>query len=110
MSQPVILYLIAHLLYPRPLVGADLDQYYYKQAPVLWGLVVFGTVIGTIVIPLFRNEPLFLASNLSGIPMIIAGVTLAISQNRIVHSVIAPAVVIMLTLDIWLVNPAISSP
>ena len=109
-SQPVVLYLIAHLLYPRPVAGADLDQYYYEQAPVLWSLVVFGTIIGTFVLPLFRNEPLFLASNLSGIPMIVAGLTLAISRNRTVHSIIAPAIVLMLTLDIWLVNPAISSP
>ena len=104
----VVLYLIAHLLNPRPMAKADLRDYYYRQAPVLWGLVILGTIIGTFVEPLFSGDEIFELANISGIPMIAICVGLALSKKRAIHSVLAPLVIVLLVLDTWLVNPAIS--
>jgi len=105
----LILFLIAHMLFPRPAAGANLEDYYYKQSPVIWGLVVLGTLEGTFIIPFFEQEPIFHASNISGFPTIAACVALALSKNRRVHALLAPMVLALVLLDTWLVHPIISS-
>jgi hypothetical protein len=109
LAPPIILFLIAHLLYPTKAEGADLEAYYYRQAPLLWGLVVVGTLEGTFLQPLVSGEPIFHVANISGIPMVILCVVLAVSENRRVHSVLGPLIILMVLLDTILANPAIST-
>jgi len=105
----VILYLIAHLLNPRPMTNANLKEYYYRQAPILWGLAIGGTILGTFVKPLVIGDVVLQVANISGIPMMAICSVLIFSRNHRVHSVLAPLVIIILILDTWLVNPAISA-
>jgi len=105
----VMLFLIAHLLYPRPATDANLEDYYYKQAPILWGLVVLGTVVGTFSGTLLEQEPVFHVNNLSGFPVMAICIVLIISKNHRVHSVLAPLIMVLVILDTWLANPAISA-
>jgi hypothetical protein len=105
----LVLFLIAHMLFPRPAKDANLEDYYYKQSPVIWGLVVLGTVEGTFIMPLVEQEPVFHASNISGLPMVALCVALAVSKNRKLHAIVAPLVLALVLLDTWLVNPIISS-
>jgi hypothetical protein len=109
LSSSIFLFLIAHLLYPSPSENSELEGYYYRQAPLLWGLVVVGTLQGTFLRPLILRDPVFHLSNLSGIPMVAMCTVLAISKNSRVHSILAPLVLIMVMLDTILVNPAISA-
>ena len=109
LGPPVFLFLIANLLYPSSPEGADLEEYYYQQAPLLWGLVIAGTVLGTFLQPLMAGEPVFHPANLSGIPMIVICGILAISKNRRVHAVLGPIIILMVLLDTVLANPAISA-
>lgn len=109
LAPPVFLFLIAHLLYPRTPENADLEEYYYEQAPLLWGLVIAGTVLGTFLQPFVLGEPVFHPANISGIPMIVICSVLAVSTNRRVHSVLGPIIVLMVLLDTILANPAIST-
>jgi hypothetical protein len=108
LSSPVFLFLITNLLYPRNPEGSDLKEYYYRQAPLLWGLVVVSTVIGTFLRPLVEGDPVFEPANLSGIPMIIICTVLATSRNQKTHSILAPVILILVILDTILANPAIS--
>ena len=103
----IILYLIAHLLYPRPTLNADLREYYYRQAPVLWGLVFTGTLQGTVFQPIFEGEPFFQWANLSGFPTMLICVALAVSTRPILHSLLGPLVILLVLVDTWLVNPTI---
>ena len=109
LAPPVFLFLIANLLYPSSPEGADLEEYYYRQAPLLWGLVIAGTVLGTFLQPLIFGDPVFHPANLSGIPMIAICLVLAVSKNRRVHSVLGPVIILMVLLDTVLANPAISA-
>jgi len=108
LSSPVFLFLITNLLYPKDADGSDLQEYYYRQAPLLWGLVVVSTVIGTFLRPLVEGDPVFEPANLSGIPMIIICAILATSRNRKTHSILAPTILVLVILDTVLANPAIS--
>ena len=109
LAPPVFLFLIANLLYPSDPEGADLEEYYYRQAPLLWGLVIAGTVLGTFVQPLIFGEPVFHPANLSGIPMIAICLFLAVSKNRRAHLVLGPVIILMVLLDTVLANPAITT-
>jgi len=109
LAPPVFLFLIADLLYPRDPEGVDLEAYYYQQAPLLWTLVIAGTVLGTFLQPLVFGEPIFHPANLSGIPMIGICLVLTFSKNRRVHAVLGPIIILMVLLDTVLANPAIST-
>jgi hypothetical protein len=109
LAPPVLLFLIANLLYPSEPEGADLEAYYYRQAPLLWGLVILGTLEGTFLQPLIFGEPVFHVANISGIPMVAFCSVLAVSKSRLVHSIIGPIIVLMVLLDTILANPAISN-
>ena len=104
----VLLFLLAHLLYPRPTANSDLEAYYYEQAPVLWSLVLLGALVG-MAISILEGERMFELSNLSGLPMIAFCLALIASDNRRLHALIAPLLLILVVLDTWLANPTISA-
>lgn len=109
LAPPIFLFLIANLLYPTKAEGADLEEYYYRQSPLLWGLVIAGTLEGTFLQPVVFGDPVFHPANISGIPMVMLCAVLAASKSRRVHSVLAPIIILMVLLDTILANPAISS-
>lgn len=109
LAPPIFLFLIANLLYPRRLEGVDLEEYYYRQSPILWGLVIAGTLEGTFLQPLIFGEPVLHLSNISGIPMVALCSVLAVSKSRRLHSIIGPVIILMVLLDTILANPAIAA-
>lgn len=109
LANPIMLFLIANLLCPKHVEGVDLKEYYYRQSPILWGLVVVGTLSGTFLQPLVFGEPVFQLSNISGIPMVLICGLLATSKNPRLHSVLGPVIILMVLLDTILANPAISA-
>lgn len=109
LGPPILLFLIAKLLYPEQARGVDLEVYYFRQAPVLWGLVILGTLEGTFLQPLIFDEPILHPANLSGIPMVGLCAVLAVSKSRRVHWVIGPIIIVMVLLDTILATPAIAS-
>ncbi len=108
LASPVFLYLIAHLLFPNPAKNADLESYYYRQASLLWGLVVAGTIVGTFIRPWAWGHPVFHMANFSGIPTILICFSLMSTKNPRVHSALAPLIILILILDTLLAGSAIS--
>ena len=109
LATPILLFLIAHLLFPTQAEGADLEEYYYSQAPLLWGLVITGTLAGTFLEPVISGYPVFHPANLSGIPMVAFCFFLAVSKNRRAHGVLVPIIILIVLLDTILATPAIST-
>lgn len=109
LAPPIFLFLIANLLYPKQAKRVDLEEYYFRQAPILWGLVIAGTLEGTFLQPLVFDEPILHPTNISGIPMVALCLVLAVSKSRRVHSAIAPLIMLMVLLDTILANPAIAA-
>ena len=107
LATPILLFLIAHLLFPTQAQGADLEEYYYRQASLLWILVILGTLEGTFLEPLMFGYPVFHPANLSGIPLVVFSLVLAVSKNRRFHAVLVPVIIIMVLLDTILATPVI---
>ena len=87
--------------FARSETEADLEDYYYKQSPIIWGLIVLGTLEGTFIIPLIEQEPILHMANVSSLPTTTFCVTLAASKNRLVHAILAPIVLALILLDTW---------
>jgi hypothetical protein len=96
---PIMVFLIAHLLYPESGSGADLREYYFEQHALLWGLVVLGTVIGTFVRPPAFGDRIFELDNASGLVIIPLGLGLASTRSERFHAIAAPAILIVVLLD-----------
>jgi hypothetical protein len=109
LATPIFLFLIAHLLFPAETEGVDLEDYYYRQTRLLWGLVIAAIVAGTFVRPLVFGYSVLHPANLSGIPMLALGFVLALSRSRRVHAILVPLVLIAVLLDTVLANPALST-
>lgn len=109
LAPPILLFLIAHLLFPAEAENADLEDYYYSQSPLLWGLVLGVVVAGTFLPPAVFGYSLFHPANLSGIPMVGFGLILSLSTNPRVHSILVPLVFLATLLDTIVANPAIAT-
>lgn len=109
LASPILLFLIAHLLFPTQSEGADLEDYYYRQASLLWALVIAGTLEGTFLEPLVFGYPVLHPANLSGIPMVAFCLVLAVSKNRRAHAILVPVIILTVLLDTILATPAIST-
>lgn len=96
---PISIFLIAFLLYPDPVQHADVRAYYYRQSPILWGLVAACTVVGTFVKPVAFDADVFQLDNLSGWLTIPLAVVLAASKSARVHALAASMILAILVLD-----------
>lgn len=108
LAPSVFLFLVAHLLFPGAPGEADLKAYYYRQAPLLWGLILPATAAGTFLKPLVFGYPVINPTNLSGIPVMGLCLALALSANRRLHAAGVVVVTLLVVLDTVLANPAIS--
>lgn len=109
LASPVLLFLMAHLLFPTVPNGADLRSYYYDQSRILWGLASVGALAGTVIPPLVFGYALLHPANISGIPTLAFCLALTASRSARVHAVLVPGVFLLVVLDTILANPVISA-
>ena len=108
LASPILLFLLAHLLYPRGSEGVDLKDYYFRHASILWWLVVAGMVFGTLIKPLSLDVKIFQTNNLSGFLTIPVCAILASTKNHRVHHILAPLVLGVEIFDTLLAGLVIS--
>ncbi len=104
LGSPVCLFLIAHLLFPAPAAGVDLTGYYFEASTAVWLFGAGATTIGTLFKPVVFSESIFDAGNIATVPTLIVCLALASTRNRRVHSVLVPALLLVIFLDIVLVT------
>jgi hypothetical protein len=92
LGSPIFLYLMAYVLFPEQDSTADLDDYYFKRAKLLWPLAGLTVIVGTLFRPIAFGDPLWVVDNLSGIPILIVCVVLTLTAHRITHRILVPIV------------------
>ena len=107
LTAPVCLFLIAHLLFPEPVDGADFQEYYYREMRPIWLLGVVAVVASTSCRPLFFDETLFSADNATSFLGFVGFVMLFTSKRRKLHATFISLLLILLLLDILRWNPVI---
>lgn len=104
---PAALYLIAHLIFPDPIAGTDVKAYYYGEMQPIWWLAGLVAIASTMFRPLAFGAELFHLDNASALLMVVVFTTLAISRNVVVHSVLVPALLILLLWDVFWWNATV---
>lgn len=105
---PINLFLIAFLLFPDPVRDSDLRAYYYRQSPILWGIVALDTAIGTFLRPAVFGWAIIEPGNLSGFLTIPFALILAATRRPRLHAAFATAILVILVLDTVLPRSLIS--
>lgn len=99
LGSPILLLTIAHILFPTRLEQVDLEEYYFTNPRLPWGLAAATVIVSTLFKPIAFGAPLFVWDNASGAPLIIVCGILATSQRRIVHYILVPLVTTTIILD-----------
>ncbi len=109
LAPPVGLYLIAHLIFPSPIQGANFKDYYYSEMYPVWWLGVLVAIAATLFKPLAFGQDLVHADNAASVLMVVGFVVLATSKNVVLHSILVPVFLSLLLWDIFWWNPVVSA-
>ncbi len=109
LTGPVGLFLIAHLLFPEPMQGANVREYYYGAMRPIWWLGAVTVVLATLFRPLIFDSDLLSPDNATSFLFFIGFIALATSKRPIIHAIILPTSLLLLILDIFQWNFAIDS-
>jgi hypothetical protein len=104
LGSPILLFLVSHLLFPESLPDADLSEYYFEIAPVVWLLGAGATLIATMFRPIVFGSSLLEVANLASIPTLLICLVLAATRDRWIHGVLVPALLVVVFLDTVLIT------
>jgi len=101
LGGPVGLFLIAHLLFPEPMHGADFRHYYDGEMRPVWWLAAMTVVLATLFRPLVIGADLLSLDNATSLVFLVGFAALAISRRPIIHAILVPSFLLLLLLDIF---------
>jgi hypothetical protein len=109
LAGPVGLFLIAHLLFPEPVHGADFRQYYDAAMRPVWWLAALTVALATLFRPLIFGLNLFSLDNATSFLFFLGFIALALSRRSVLHTILVPVFLMLLLLDILEWNSIIRS-
>ncbi|RLE02643.1 MAG: hypothetical protein DRJ13_05345 [Bacteroidetes bacterium] len=109
LSPSIILYLVARILNPGREFKSSVEDYYFKNARLIWILVAIAIFIGKTFHTITQDAKLFIVDNLSAVPLLLISIILIISSNRKLHMIMIIITIIMIFLDVLLINFLISN-
>jgi hypothetical protein len=98
---PVGLFLIAHLLFPEPMYGANLREYYYGAMRPIWWLAALTVALATLFRPLIIGSNLWSLDNATSFVFFFGFIVLALARRSILHAILVPSFLLLLLLDIF---------
>ena len=101
LTGPVGLFLIAHLLFPEPMQGANLREYYYGAMRPIWWLGAVTVVLATLFRPLVFDSDLLSPDNATSLLFFFGFIALAKSRRPILHAIVLPTSLLLIMLDIF---------
>jgi len=101
LTGPVGLFLIAHLLFPEPMQGANLREYYYGTMRPVWWLGALTVVLATMFRPLIFGDSLLSPDNATSLLFVFGFIVLAISKRSILHVILVPIFLLLVLFDIF---------
>ena len=102
LSGPVVLFLVAHLLFPQPIHNTKLRDYYYSELKPAWLLICIAVVLGTSFRPLIFGDDLITGENATSLMVLVGCGILFVSNRPVLHAIINPALAVSVIVDITL--------
>ncbi len=85
-SGPVLRFLLAYLAFPHSVAGSDLKEYYYRHAPVLWGLAALYLATTIVFRPIVMDWQILSPQNLLRALGLLLFLVLTVSKREAVHA------------------------
>ncbi len=101
LTGPVGLFLIAHLLFPEPMQGANFREYYNGAMRPIWWLAALTVVLATLFRPLVFDSSLFSFDNATSFLLFPGFVVLALSRRSTLHAIVVPVFLSLVLVDIF---------
>ena len=108
LTGPTGLFLIAYLLFPQPVKGANFREYYYGPMRPVWWIAVLTVTLATLFRPIIFGDDLFIIDNASSLIGFVGFSILALSPNRLLHAVLVPMLLASILWDILAMSFGIS--
>lgn len=99
LGSPILLFLIAHIIFPDRDSTTTLEEYYFKQASLVWFLAGLTVVVGTLFRPVAFGTPILALDNISSLPTLAVCIILSTVKARIIHLILVPLTVLFVLLD-----------
>ena len=98
--NPVLLYTLAHLLFPDSTSSVPLRAHYFENHRLLYSVVAVTALASLAFQPIVFRTSLFAIHNLSTLLMLSGSLVLATSRRPALHSVLLPVGVLLSAFDI----------
>lgn len=108
LAGPVGLFLMAHLVFPEPMQGANLQEHYYGAMRPVWWLGIVTVAMSTLFRPLIFQGDLIAIEEASSFIGLCALLALAVSKNRLLHAVLVPVLLLLIVFDVFIAAHVIS--
>lgn len=108
LTGPMGLFLIAHLIFPESLKGADLRNHYYESIRPIGWLAAFTVLFAALFRPVAFGSQLLELDNATSLIFLGGFITLATTRNSTLHAVLVPLFLALLLWDIVQWNPTMS--
>ncbi len=108
LAGPVGLFLMAHLVFPEPMKGANLQKHYYGAMRPLWWVGLLTIASSTLFRPLIFQDSLIAIEEASSFIGFFVILVLAMSKNKVLHAVLVPAMLLLVVTDVFLATYVIS--
>lgn len=108
LTGPTGLFLIAYLLFPQPVEGANFREYYYGPMRPIWWIAVLTVTLATLFRPIIFGSDLLIIDNASSLVAFVGFTILGLSVNRSVHAVLVPVLFASILWDILAMSFEIS--
>jgi hypothetical protein len=100
LAGPITLFCTSHLIFPTKIEGANLEKYYFLNSRLIWGLASFTVIVSTLFRPLAFGANLFDPSNIASVFLLMIFIGLAITKNKMTHTLGTLIILGTLLLDI----------
>ena len=101
LAGPVGLFLIAHLLFPEPMQGANLREYYNDGTAPVWWIAALTVALSTLFRPLIMGSTLLSPDNATSFLLFFGFVTLALSRRPVLHTIFVPVFLLLVLFDVF---------
>jgi len=104
LTSPILLFVIAHILFPAGTHYDNLGEYYFERAKLIWTIALVIAVVSSLFRPLAFGMPLLVMDNASTIPTLVIFLLLITIRNRTFHYVLVPLVPLSIAIDTLAIN------
>lgn len=100
LGGPIILYLIAHIMFPLAGEKVNITKYYLSKSNLIWSLAIITNFISILFKPIAFGEPLFIVDNLSSLLTLLFCLLLIMSKNIWLHRILVPVGGVVIAWDV----------